>query len=179
MRRVLLIGAACSLCIAGAPKLAHTQQQTPPGSSRTGRDETSALPLDRWQRKTLPPLPSGMTLEMIRQGGSVFQGAGGCVTCHGTDAMGLPDKGSGLSMGLHFIPVEWAAIDSLVTKGIPEDITRTSIAMPPRGAGSNLTPEQTRQVAAYVWAIAQVSGEPWPGGQRSRGKETAAASAKP
>jgi mono/diheme cytochrome c family protein len=177
MRRAFLIGGACT--VVGIAGLALAQQQTPAGSSRTGRDESSALPLDRWQSKALPKLPSGMTLEMIRQGDSVFQTAGGCVTCHGPDAMGMPDKGSALSMGLNFVPVEWAAIDSGITQGIPEAITRTSIAMPPRGAASNLTPEQIRQVAAYVWAIAQTSDEPWPGGHRSHGTETGRAPTKP
>jgi mono/diheme cytochrome c family protein len=180
MRYVLLIGAACSLAgIALAPSRSLAQQQTPSGASRMGRDEASSFPLDRWQAKALPRLPSGMTLEMIRQGDSVFQAAGACISCHGPNAMGLPDKGSGLSLGLHFVPVEWTAIDSLVTRGIPESVTRTSIAMPPRGAGSNLTPEQTRQVAAYVWAIAQTYGEPWPGGHKTHGKETARASSEP
>jgi hypothetical protein len=85
--------------------------------------------------------------------------------------MGLPDKGSALSLGLHFVPVEWNAIDSLVTTGLPEPVTRTTIAMPPRGAGSNLTPDQIRQVSAYVWAIAQTYDEPWPGGHRTHGGE--------
>ncbi|HWJ22839.1 MAG TPA: c-type cytochrome, partial [Gemmatimonadaceae bacterium] len=96
-----------------------------------------------------------------------------CVTCHGPNAMGMPDKGSSLSLGLHFVPVEWGPIDSLVTAGLPEAMTRTSIAMPPRGAGSNLTPDQIKQVAAYVWAIAQTYGEPWPGGHKSHGTEVA------
>src|SRR2546423_15178832 len=108
-----------------------------------------------------------MTLDMIRLGDSVLHNAGGCNPCHGPDAMGLPDKGSGLSLGLNFIPAEWSAIDSLVTQGIPEALTRTSIAMPPRGAASNLSPEQIRQVAAYVWAISHTYDEPWPGGHRT------------
>jgi hypothetical protein len=37
-----------------------------------------------------------------------------------------------------------------------------------RGAASNLTDEETRRVAAYVWAIAHVRGEPWLGGHRTR-----------
>jgi mono/diheme cytochrome c family protein len=148
------------------------QQQTPAASGRLSRPAApAALALDRWQAKRLPPLPQGVTLDMIRLGDSVYHYAGGCVTCHGPNAMGLPDKGSGLSLGLHFVPVEPAAIDSLVTAGLPEAVTRTTIAMPPRGAGSNLSPEQIRQVAAYVWAIASTYDEPWPGGHATHGVE--------
>lgn len=66
--------------------------------------------------------------------------------------------------GLNFVPYEWGPIDSVVRAGIPEPPTRTPIAMPQRGAQSNLTDQESRTVAAYVWAISQVRGEPWPGG---------------
>jgi mono/diheme cytochrome c family protein len=122
------------------------------------------------QPTTLPPLPKGVTIRMIQQGDSIFRGAGGCVTCHGADALGLPDKGSSLTTGVGFIPPEYAPIDSLINVGIPEAVTRSSIAMPPRGAASNLTPEQVHQVAAYVWAIATTRDEPWPGGHKTHGQ---------
>jgi hypothetical protein len=65
--------------------------------------------------------------------------------------------------------MEWRPIDSLVTAGIPDPITRSPIAMPPRGGKSNLSPEETRSIAAYVWAISQTRGEPWPGGHDTHG----------
>lgn len=88
-----------------------------------------------------------------------------------TERDGTPRQGLRGEPRLHFVPVEWSAIDTLVTTGLPEPGTRTTIAMPPRGAGSNLTPEQIRQVSAYVWAIAQTYDEPWPGGHRTHGAE--------
>jgi len=39
--------------------------------------------------------------------------------------------------------------------------------MPARGARGDLTRDETRRIAAYVWAISQVKGEPWPGGHAS------------
>lgn len=39
--------------------------------------------------------------------------------------------------------------------------------MPARGAESNLTDDEIRHVAAYVWGISQTRGEPWPGGHQS------------
>jgi mono/diheme cytochrome c family protein len=122
------------------------------------------------QPARLPRLPSGMTQAMLVQGDSLFRGRGGCQTCHGQEANGMPNMGSSLTGGLLFIPAEWSAIDSLITAGIPEPVTRTSIAMPPRGAKSDLTPQETRLIAAYVWAISQVRGEPWQGGHRSHGQ---------
>ncbi|HVE77558.1 MAG TPA: hypothetical protein VNA89_01790 [Gemmatimonadaceae bacterium] len=150
--------------------VAHGQQGagTGTGGGRFGRDqEDMGLPLDRWQAKRLPALPAGITLDMIRAGDSVYQDRGGCVACRGPDAFGVANSGSGLTMGLHFIPSELRSIDSLVTAGIPEAVTRSSVAMPSRGAGQHLTPEESRQVAAYVWAISRVHDEPWPGGHRT------------
>ncbi len=121
------------------------------------------------QPAKLPSLPSGMTIAMIVQGDSLFRGKGGCQTCHGQEANGMPNMGSGLTSGLLFIPPQWSTIDSLIQTGIPEPITRTTIAMPARGATSNLTPEESRLIAAYVWAISQTKGEPWPGGHKIHG----------
>jgi mono/diheme cytochrome c family protein len=165
---------ATAVVAGGAALVSPPQQGTSAGGGRMGRDNPSAnaLPYDRWQAKALPALPTGVTLDMIRMGDSVFHYAGACITCHGPNAMGLPDKGSSLSLGLHFVPTQIDAIDTLVTQGLPEALTRSSVAMPPRGAGSNLTPDQIRSVSAYVWAIAQVAGEPWPGGHKTHGAET-------
>jgi mono/diheme cytochrome c family protein len=118
------------------------------------------------QLAKLPALPKGMTLDMIRQGDSLYRAKAGCIACHGPDGGGMPASGSGITAGLNFVPSEWTALDSLIRVGIPEPTTRTPIAMPPRGAQSNLTDEETRLVAAYVWAISQVKGEPWEGGHR-------------
>jgi mono/diheme cytochrome c family protein len=125
------------------------------------------------QRRQLPPLPQGMTLETIQQGDAIYRGRGGCFTCHGPDGGGMPASGSGITAGLNFVPSEWGPLDSLIKAGIPEPATRTPIAMPPRGAQSNLTDEEIRQVAAYVWAISQVRGEPWPGGHRTHQAQAA------
>jgi mono/diheme cytochrome c family protein len=121
------------------------------------------------QPRKLPSLPSGMTLTMIRQGDSLYHGKGGCVTCHGQEANGMPDLGSSLTGGLLFIPSQWSVIDSVIQTGIPEPLTRTTNAMPARGARSDLTPEESRLIAAYVWAISQTRGEPWPGGHPTHG----------
>jgi mono/diheme cytochrome c family protein len=164
-------GALVALALWLAP--AAVAQQSRESSSGSKPD---AADLDEdGQRTSLPPLPKGMTLDMIQQGDSLFRGKGGCISCHGPDGGGMPASGSGITSGLHFVPTEWNAIDSLIRVGIPEAVTRTPVAMPPRGAQTNLTDDESRRVAAYVWAISQVKGEPWPGGHRSHGAPTAAA----
>jgi mono/diheme cytochrome c family protein len=136
--------------------------------TRPGADEADAADHNEDGQPTkLPALPPGLTLDMIRQGDDLFRGKAACNTCHGPDGGGMPASGSGITAGLNFVPAELSAIDSLIKVGIPEPTTRTPVAMPPRGATSNLTDEETRKVAAYVWAISQVRGEPWPGGHRS------------
>jgi hypothetical protein len=50
------------------------------------------------------------------------------------------------------------------------------MAMPPRGAGSNLSDGDIRAVAAYVWAITHTLDEPWPGGHRRHAPTASSAS---
>jgi cytochrome c5 len=119
------------------------------------------------QPPRMPSLPPGITLYLIRVGDSVFHGKGHCFACHGADGEGLPNAGSALTIGLNFVPTVWQAIDSVIMLGIPEPITRSAIAMPPRGGKSDLNTDELQAVAAYVWAISQVQGEPWPGGHRT------------
>lgn len=172
MRTASYLAGAIALLGLGAFAAPRQEQG---GGARMARDlPATSLPLDRWQPKRLPSLPPGMTMKMITDGDSLYRGKGGCVTCHGPDGFGMPNAGSGVTMGTGFIPNEWAPIDSLITAGIPEALTRSTVAMPPRGAAQNLTPDETKTIAAYIWAISHVADEPWPGGHRTH---TAAAAA--
>jgi mono/diheme cytochrome c family protein len=161
-------GAVGVLAVLG---VVHAQQ----GNSRPA-DRSSAqaqAPIHRnddLQPAVLPPLPAGMTLEMIQDGDRVFHGEGGCFVCHGIEAQGMPAAGDAITTGVAFIPLTWPAIDSLVTAGMPDAMTRSPIAMPSRGAKGNLSREDVESVAAYVWAIAKARGEPWPGGHESHVK---------
>ena len=143
----------------GASEFART---TPLALARvTETDEES-------QPDTMPTLPDSMRVDDIVAGDAVFHGKGGCFQCHGMEATGLPKRGSSLTAGLIYVPVEkaagWAGLDSLILNGVPENITRSQVAMPMRGLNGDLTADETRVVAAYIWAIAQARGEPWPGG---------------
>ena len=147
------------------PALANAQERL----TRPGAEEDAPDLNEDAQPAKLPALPKGMTLDMVRQGDELYRGKGGCNTCHGPDGGGMPASGSGITAGLNFVPTSWEAIASVIKAGVAEPITRTPIAMPPRGAQSNLTDDETRRLAAYVWAISQVKGEPWPGGHRTHG----------
>jgi len=135
----------------------------PPGAAHAGKVKTH----DDLQPDTLPKLPPGMTVQMIAAGDSVFHNQGNCFACHGQEAEGMPAAGDALTAGLNWAQPEWKSIDSLITSGMPQELTRSPIAMPPRGGKSDLNDEQVRLVAAYIWAISQTHGEPWPGGHQS------------
>ena len=105
--------------VAAAPSWAAAQQ---PSSRMSGGGELDTD--EDGQPAKLPALPAGMTLSMIRQGDSLFRGKGGCTTCHGQEATGMPNMGSSLTGGLHFIPPTWGAIDTLITEGLPRALAR-------------------------------------------------------
>ena len=165
--RLACVGAALAAAatVAGAQQgQAHPQQ--PSGNTAV----TSPNPRnDDLQPARLAPLPPGMTLDQITTGDALFHGKGGCFVCHGVEAQGMPAAGDGITAGLAYIPYQWGAIDSLIRAGMPDAVSRSPIAMPPRGARGDLTPDEIRRVAAYVWAISQTRGEPWPGGHELHG----------
>jgi mono/diheme cytochrome c family protein len=131
------------------------------------------------QPAALPPLPFGMTLDMIRAGDAIFHGAGGCVNCHGSEAQGLPARGKTITAGLHFVAAgDWRGVDSIISVGIPDAGTRSPIAMPPRGQHGDLDAVQIQAVGAYVWAISSARGEPWTGGHIAHAAHDRRASAR-
>lgn len=135
----------------------------PPGAVNAPKVKTH----DDLQPDTLPKLPPGMTVQMIAAGDSIFHHQGNCFACHGQEAEGMPAAGDALTAGLNWAQPDWKSIDSLIASGMPQSLTRSPIAMPPRGGKSDLNDEQVRLVAAYIWAISQARGEPWPGGHQS------------
>jgi mono/diheme cytochrome c family protein len=130
------------------------------------------------QPTVLPPLPVGMTVDMLVEGDRLFHGRGGCFACHGTEAQGLPAAGDGITSSLAYARHEWRSLDSLIRAGVPDAITRSPIAMPARGARGDLSDAEIQQLSAYVWAISGVKGEPWPGGHVSHVNMVPAGSTK-
>jgi cytochrome c5 len=186
-RRAVSLGFSLGVALWCAPALAA---QAPHNGSHETAAQVSpnapkVKPHDDLQPDTLPTMPHGMTPEMLVAGDSIFHGQGRCFACHGQEAEGLPAAGDALTMGLNFAQYQWQAIDSLIANGMPQELTRSPIAMPPRGGKSDLSDQQVSLVAAYVWAISQTRGEPWPGGHQSHdppvpnGPAAAHAKAKP
>jgi cytochrome c5 len=167
--------AALSLCllVIAAPVLAaqasHTQQNP---IATNGRPTVKTH--DDLQPTTLPALPNGMTIGEIVRGDSIYHGKGTCFVCHGTEGEGRPAAGDALTVALNWAQPNWRSIDSLIDNGIPQPLTRSPIQMPARGGRSDLTESEVRAVAAYVWAISQTRGEPWPGGHPSHAGMTPA-----
>ena len=96
-------------------------------------------------------LPEGVTQEMVAAGEQVFSGAGFCFTCHGANGGGTP-LAPALNDG------DWLHIDGsydeilrIVHEG-EQQPAQYPAAMPPMG-GAQLTEQQIREVAAYVYTL--------------------------
>jgi glucose/arabinose dehydrogenase/mono/diheme cytochrome c family protein len=100
------------------------------------------------------PLPEGVTQDMVALGDRVYHGQEGganCTGCHGANATGSP-------LGPNLTGPKWlwsdgsfAGILKSITEGVPTPKQYRS-PMPPMG-GAQLTPEQTKALAAYVWSL--------------------------
>lgn len=98
-------------------------------------------------------LPEGVTQQMVEQGQQVYDGAGLCASCHG-------EGGAGSAFAPNLTDGDWLHIDGsfdaivqLVTDGVMQP-KESMIPMAPKG-GSNISDEQVRQVAAYVWSLSR------------------------
>ncbi|MFQ6045257.1 MAG: c-type cytochrome [Gemmatimonadales bacterium] len=98
-------------------------------------------------------LPEGVTEAMIKEGATLFSGAGICAACHGPDAKGIPNLGGDLT------DQEWVHSDGSfegivksILEGVSADKSTTGTVMPPKG-GSQLNESQVKAVAAYVWSL--------------------------
>ena len=100
------------------------------------------------------PVPEGATREMVALGDRIYHGQVGgaaCTGCHG-------EKGEGTPLGPPLTGKKWlwsdgsyAGITKTITEGVPDPKQYRS-PMPPMG-GAQLTPDQIKAVAAYVWAL--------------------------
>lgn len=98
-------------------------------------------------------LPEGVTPQMVTAGEQVFTGAGNCFTCHGQGGAGTPlAPALNDSEWLH-IDGAFEAIATIVREGVPQP-AQFPAAMPPMG-GAQLSDDQIREVAAYVYSISR------------------------
>lgn len=101
--------------------------------------------------QTPPPLPEGVTQQMVDQGKALFAGAANCFACHGPNGTGTPLAPKLDDATWLHIDGAYPAIVDLVTKGVPMP-KASMVPMAPKG-GSTITDAQVRQVAAYVWRL--------------------------
>jgi glucose/arabinose dehydrogenase/mono/diheme cytochrome c family protein len=100
------------------------------------------------------PVPNGATKEMVALGDRIYHGQVGgatCVGCHGA-------AGTGTTLGPNLTHTQWLwgdgsyrSIVKTITAGVPEPKQYRS-PMPPMG-GAQLTDDQVRAVAAYIWGL--------------------------
>ncbi len=136
-----------------AAKLQTVSPISPPvGSAAAG----AALPPEGLHKNAGAGLsvPPGATAQSVALGQKVFTGEVGgapCSGCHGSDGKGTP-LGPDLAAG------KWTwsdgslgGLERTIATGVPNPKNYRS-PMPPMG-GAQLSPEQTKAVAAYVWAL--------------------------
>jgi glucose/arabinose dehydrogenase/mono/diheme cytochrome c family protein len=122
---------------------ASTKVQPPEGVNKNAGNSTASL-----------PVPPGSSAKAVALGQRIFAGQVGgapCSGCHGSDGKGTP-LGPDLTSG------KWtwsdgslSGIEKTITTGVPTPKNYRN-PMPPMG-GAQLSAEQARAVAAYVWAL--------------------------
>jgi mono/diheme cytochrome c family protein len=97
-----------------------------------------------------PPLPKGVTQDMVTQGNQIFHNQA-CAACHSP-------TGAGTVLGPDLTGSKWiwgdgsyASISKVVKEGVPTP-KQFHTPMPPMG-GAALTADQISAVSAYVWTL--------------------------
>jgi len=97
-------------------------------------------------------LPAGVTPAMIAKGKTIFTSTGLCFACHGMDPKGQVGPNLTDATWIHG-KGSYPEIVQIVTTGIPAAETKTGKgAMPPKG-GSQISEDDVKAVAAYVWSL--------------------------
>ena len=98
-------------------------------------------------------LPAGVSQADFDAGQQLFAAGGNCFSCHAMDASGGP-------LGPNLRDGEWLHSDGSID-GIAQTI-QVGVAQPiqypaamPAMGGAQLSPEQVRQIAAYIYALGQ------------------------
>jgi glucose/arabinose dehydrogenase len=126
---------ACPSLTAGAGEIEKASAKPPEG---TNPDAGKAA------------VPKGATAAMVAAGDKLYH-ANPCIGCHG-------DSGQGTTLGPALNTKEWmwsdgswSGIAKTITEGVQQPKKYRS-PMPAMG-GAQLTPQQVKEVAAYVWSI--------------------------
>lgn len=148
MRRIVLMGFPVVLAAAVWSAACRGEQAQP------GAEE--AAPAEQAPEAAAPAqevaLPEGVTQEMVAQGKEIFASTGLCYTCHGPDGKGTPLAPDLTDAAWLNIDGSYDAIVGLVKAGVPTP-KQYPAPMPPMG-GAQLSDDQVRAVAAYVYTLA-------------------------
>jgi cbb3-type cytochrome c oxidase subunit III len=101
-------------------------------------------------------MPEGVTKETIAKGKAVYEGPGICSSCHGPAGKGIPSLGANLtdSEWLHS-DGSYAGITKTVMEGVTAQASSSGVPMPAK-AGTNISDDDVKAVAAYVWTLSKV-----------------------
>jgi mono/diheme cytochrome c family protein len=102
-------------------------------------------------RPAVAQAPAAVTPAAIALGDSLFHSKGNCYACHGANAQG--------AVGPNLTDAEWIhsdgsydAIVKQLTTGVTAEESKSKIPMPPKG-GSQITDDEVKAVAAYVYSL--------------------------
>ncbi len=98
-------------------------------------------------------LPEGVTVEMAREGQEIFHGEGICVTCHLRGGEGGPLAPSLTDATWLNIDGEYESIVDIVMTGVPQPVEHPGQML--ARAGTSITDDQVRAVAAYVYTLSR------------------------
>jgi mono/diheme cytochrome c family protein len=149
MRGIKLSALILSVALAACAKGGDQDEAAATGGEPSTTTAETAAPAPATQ--TSGSAPQGATAEDVTAGQQIFTATGNCYTCHGPDAKGTP-------LAPNLTDAEWiniggtfAEIQTVVKNGVPTPKQHPA-PMPAMG-GANLSDDQVRQVAAYVWSL--------------------------
>jgi glucose/arabinose dehydrogenase/mono/diheme cytochrome c family protein len=137
------VGTPCPSASAPAGKVVLAEAKPPEGTHANAGAEKEKL-----------PVPKGATREMVALGDRIYHGqvaGAGCTGCHGANGAGSP-------LGPNLTDKKWLWSDGSydgILKTIREGVAQPKkyrSPMPPMG-GAQLSQEQLKAVAAYIWAL--------------------------
>jgi mono/diheme cytochrome c family protein len=102
-------------------------------------------------------LPTGVTPAMVEKGKTVFTSSGLCFACHGMDGKGAVGPSLADGTWIHVKDGDFAGLVTLITKGVSAAEAKTGKGPMPARGGAQLSDDDVKAVAAYVWTLSHPS----------------------
>ncbi len=147
----LTIGAFAAACGGGDQGEQAETAQPEASAAAPATSDTNQMASAAGQGPEIGQIPEGATMEMVEEGGKIFHGQGNCYTCHGMDAKGTQLAPNQTDQEWINIDGSYESIIQTVKTGVPTPKQHPA-PMPPMG-GAQLTDQQVKDVAAYIYAI--------------------------